>query len=105
MIGGALLVMDHELLGDLMDSLIQKVCALITHQHFRAPKSGNHILIDESHNHFCNTILDMHCFEPSGQILCGCDDVAHTCLVHRGTDRSYEVDAPLFERIQCCNWK
>lgn len=59
---GALLMMDHEVLSEMTDSIIQKVHTSIAHQHFRAPKPGNHILKYEAYNHLCSTILDMRCF-------------------------------------------
>jgi hypothetical protein len=57
------------------NSLINKMCIVITHQGLQASKPDYDIIKYESCNCSCTTVLECSFFFPYGQLFCCNDDV------------------------------
>jgi hypothetical protein len=94
---GALLMMNFKFLSQGFNSLINKMCTLITHKDLWASKPGYDVIKYESRSCSCTTVLDCSCLCPSGQILCRSDDVSSSCALPWWVDRSHEVNGPFLK--------
>jgi hypothetical protein len=98
-----LLVLDHELLSEHTDGVIQKMCALIAHYHLWATKPYDDILKYEEHDHLCSAIFDWCSLWPSFQVIHGSNNILHTNYACERVDGTNEINFPFVESFKHCD--
>ena len=87
-----------------LNSAIQKVCALITHQNYWTSKSTNDVLKEELCSCSSITIPYHFSLHPFGEVFCSCDDVSRTSSFSWWVDRTHKVYSPLVKCPQRNMW-
>ena len=87
-----------------LNSAIQKVCALITHQNYWTSKSTYDVFKNELCSCGSMTIPYYFGLYPSGEVFCSCDDVSRTSLFSLWVDRTQKIYSPFVNYSQCNLW-